>query len=320
MVAAQPMARSCAAGSSSSLEPAPPLLMVFGRRQLESSQLSPGASSDSRRSLPGLRCRPWSTEFGEGDRGSLAGGAGLPREREGPCSSRLAAEVRLELNTSLLRRFCAFDLCQAFPSARASHYPIGNAQTLAVAPARPMIDQAAAVLEQSTAPGIRVDEATARPLPAMRFEVRDDGKGQILLARRSDAEPRRMLLGRSTPCVGRDKELTLLEGTLRECTEESVARVVLVTGPAGQGKSRLRYEFVSKARERSDLKILSCHADPVGAGSSLSIARQLIRGQVSLGCATETPTAEQQTALWLTPTCTRSARFEDVMWIARLHR
>ena len=59
----------------------------------------------------------------------------------------------------------------------------------------------------------------------------------------------RTLLGKPTPCVGRDKELGLLEGTLRECVSDSVARAVVVTGPAGQGKSRLRREFERKARE-----------------------------------------------------------------------
>jgi tetratricopeptide (TPR) repeat protein len=69
---------------------------------------------------------------------------------------------------------------------------------------------------------------------------------------------------------------------LRECIDESVARAVVVTGPPGQGKSRLRYEFVHWARLRGDLAILTAWADPVGAGSAFVLVRQLVRRAVGL--------------------------------------
>jgi predicted ATPase len=124
--------------------------------------------------------------------------------------------------------------------------------------------------------GIVLDDVTAGLL-GDRFEVRAEGNSRIVVDRSSDVEPPRTLLGRATPCVGRDKELTLLEGTLRECIDESVARAVLVTGPAGQGKSRLRHEFVANARERGDVGMWMARADPVGAGSAFLIVRQLVR-------------------------------------------
>ena len=125
--------------------------------------------------------------------------------------------------------------------------------------------------------------------------MRSEDKGQVLLDWRSDAEPPRTLLGKPTPCVGRDKELGLLDATLRECVEESVARAVLVTGPAGQGKSRLRHEFVAKTRERGDVAILVARADPVGAGSAFMMVRQLVRQAARLRDGD--PAAEQHARL-----------------------
>ena len=44
--------------------------------------------------------------------------------------------------------------------------------------------------------------------------------------------------------MGRERDLRTLEATFDECVDESAARVVLVTGPAGLGKTRLRREFL----------------------------------------------------------------------------
>ena len=175
---------------------------------------------------------------------------------------------------------CALELHEAFPLARLA-LAAGRVQTTSGGPPGPVIDQAAALLAQSTSSGIRVDDVTTGLL-GERFEVQAEGAGHVLLGRKSEWEPPRTLLGKPTPCVGRDKELSLLDLTLRECIDESVARAVLVTGPAGQGKSRLRHEFTSKARERGGLTILTARADPVGAGSSFVLVRQLVRQAVGL--------------------------------------
>ncbi|HEY8042064.1 MAG TPA: protein kinase, partial [Polyangiaceae bacterium] len=175
---------------------------------------------------------------------------------------------------------CALELCMAYPTARVS-LATGRALATAGGPPGPIIDQAAGLLAQSAATGIRIDQVTAGFL-GERFDVRRDARGNVLLARRTEGQTFRALMGKPMPCVGREKEITLLDGTLRECIDESVARVVLVTGPAGQGKSRLRHEFEHKARERGDVTVLTAHADPVGAGSAFMLARQLVRQAVGL--------------------------------------
>jgi predicted Ser/Thr protein kinase len=152
----------------------------------------------------------------------------------------------------------------------------------------PAIDRAAALLDSS--PGIvRIDEVTAGLLDA-RFDVR----GGVLLARR-EHDGVRTLLGKPTMCVGRDKELVLLEATLTECIDEQVARAILVTAPPGTGKSRLRFELVERARKRGDVTILIARADPVAAGSSLGLVRQLARA--GMGLREGDPAREQQQRL-----------------------
>jgi tetratricopeptide (TPR) repeat protein len=175
---------------------------------------------------------------------------------------------------------CALELSEAFPSARLA-LATGRAQTLSGASLGPLVDRAAALLALATSSGIRIDELTAGLL-AERFDARPNETGQLLLGRRSDVEAPRTLLGRPAPCVGRSKELALLEGTLRECVDDAVARAVVVTGPPGQGKSRLRHEFVAKVRDIGNVAILTARADPVGAGSAFMLARQLVRRAVGL--------------------------------------
>jgi tetratricopeptide (TPR) repeat protein len=176
---------------------------------------------------------------------------------------------------------CALALHAQFPAARFA-LAIGRAQTNGRSASGPVIDRAADLLAQSTTDGIRIDEATA-DLLAARFDVRGAGSGQVLVARRAGLDTPRMLLGKPTPCVGRDKEIALVEATWRECVEESVARAVLVTGPPGQGKSRLRHEIIARVAEAyPDASILVARADPVGAGSSFLLARQLVRAAAGL--------------------------------------
>ncbi|HTB79218.1 MAG TPA: protein kinase, partial [Polyangiaceae bacterium] len=175
---------------------------------------------------------------------------------------------------------CALELRDSHPAARIA-LATGRALTTAAEPPGPVIDQAASLLVHSEVPGIQIDETTSGLLED-RFDVRLEGPARSLVGKRVEVDSSRTLLGKATPFVGRDKELALLEATLRECVDEAVSRGVLVTGPAGQGKSRLRREFVRKALARGDVRVLTARADPVGAGSSFMMVRQLVREAVGL--------------------------------------
>ncbi|MFO0674402.1 MAG: protein kinase [Polyangiaceae bacterium] len=165
----------------------------------------------------------------------------------------------------------ALGLAREFPNAELS-IATGriSRQTAAYGP---IIDRLAAL--PRPARGIAIDEVSA-VLLGDRFEVRD---GALLGAATRSALPR-LLLGRPTPCVGRDKELALLEATFRECESDAVSRAVLVTAPAGAGKSRLCHEVL--ARVGRDVRVLVARADPMSAGASLGLAKELVRAAAEL--------------------------------------
>jgi hypothetical protein len=112
----------------------------------------------------------------------------------------------------------------------------------------------------------------------VRFDVGGDAGGLVLHAEREQMEATRTLLGKPTPFVGRERELNVLVGILDECLSEPVSRAVLVTGSAGVGKSRLRYEFLRALRER-DVKIdvWIARGDPMGAGAPFGMIAPAIR-------------------------------------------
>jgi tetratricopeptide (TPR) repeat protein len=164
-----------------------------------------------------------------------------------------------------------------------------------------VIDRAAAMLLVSSTGSsdeIRIDEMTAGLLGA-RFVMEVIGSEHVLVGKRVGGEAERLLLGRISPCVGREKELALLEATFAECVEDSVARAVRVIAPAGAGKSRLCREFVARIRARTDCLVLAAHGEPVGAGSPFALARQLVRAAA--------PTTESELRAYLSQRMGESA-------------
>lgn len=145
------------------------------------------------------------------------------------------------------------------------------------------IDRATTLLhEMPSSARVAIDDVTAGLLDA-RFEVaRADGAYAL---RRPLAAPlaARTLLGKVSPCVGRERELGNLLGVLDSCIEESEARAVVVTAPAGTGKSRLRYELL-RAVEGSDrdVEVWIARGDSMSAGSAFGLIGPAIRRAVGI--------------------------------------
>src|SRR5262249_47050993 len=132
-------------------------------------------------------------------------------------------------------------------SEATGHVPIGEAidrATKLLRPAGPGL----IMTGPDGAPPIRIDDVTAGLLDA-RFAVAGDTAGLCLLGVREHEAPR-TLLGRPTPCVGREAELDRLTALFAASVKEPRAQVALVTAPPGVGKSRLRQEFVRRIREQ----------------------------------------------------------------------
>jgi tetratricopeptide (TPR) repeat protein len=144
-------------------------------------------------------------------------------------------------------------------------------------PVGEVIDRAAAMLAGQSGSGIRVDDVSAGLLE-LRFELEGDATARRLGAERSSAEAPRTLLGKPTPCVGRDRELAVLLGLMGEVASDGVARVAHVTAPAGVGKSRLRHELCTRiAREHGEALVLVARAEAFRANASLDMIGQIVR-------------------------------------------
>ncbi|HVY49187.1 MAG TPA: serine/threonine-protein kinase, partial [Minicystis sp.] len=96
-----------------------------------------------------------------------------------------------------------------------------------------VIDRAAAMLreiradvDESGTRLVRVDDVTAGLLDA-RFDLAGHGGALFLRGERDPLDATRTLLGRPTPCIGRDRELGMLEVAMNECFGEPVARAIV---------------------------------------------------------------------------------------------
>lgn len=143
----------------------------------------------------------------------------------------------------------------------------GRAELTARLPVGQVTERAVALLAREA--GIRLDDVSAGLLD-MRFEIRGDARGLELRRERERRDVSRTLLGRPTPFVGRERELGTLRSIFDECVAEPVARCVLVTGPAGIGKSRLANELTAKLAREGAL-IWTGQGDPVSRGSALGL-------------------------------------------------
>ncbi|AKJ05772.1 Adenylate cyclase [Archangium gephyra] len=126
--------------------------------------------------------------------------------------------------------------------------------------------------------GVVMDKVTAGLL-GPGFQLSRSGSGTFLLrSEQLSADESRPLLGRPTPCVGREQELALLDFSFTSCVEEPAARALLVTAPAGVGKSRLRHEFLRRMeRKEQPPLVLLGRGDPMSTGASYGLLGQSLR-------------------------------------------
>jgi hypothetical protein len=125
---------------------------------------------------------------------------------------------------------------------------------------------------------VLVDDTTAGLLGS-RFQLDKDPSGFFLLSgEHLSVDESRPLLGRPTPCVGREQELALMELAFTGCVEDSSARALLVTAPAGTGKSRLRHELLRRLeRHARPPLVLLGRGDPMSTSTAHGLVGQAVR-------------------------------------------
>lgn len=170
---------------------------------------------------------------------------------------------------------CALELRAVFPEARFAmvtgpgdphrHLPDGD-----------VIDAAAVLLGESARRGSIVLDLPSKNLLEGRFATRQEGSKILLESFAEGEETGRVLLGRSTPFVGRKRELRMALSCFEGVVEDRVSTALIITGQAGIGKSRLREELVERMRQSpSAPQILIARADPV-YGGAYDLARRLV--------------------------------------------
>ena len=124
---------------------------------------------------------------------------------------------------------------------------------------------------------VRVDEVTAL-LIRDRFRVEGNPLAGLRLTRESAPESTAYEADDALPFVGRRGEIATLVATLEECVEEHVARALLVTGPAGYGKSRLCCEFLRRVADDGDeVSVWIAQGEPLRVGSPLHLFGTALR-------------------------------------------
>jgi tetratricopeptide (TPR) repeat protein len=122
-------------------------------------------------------------------------------------------------------------------------------------------------------PGVWLDAVSARLLEA-RFRISPN----LELLGTREREETRTLVGKRTTCVGRERELATLDAVFAQCAAESQASALLVVGPAGAGKSRLRAEWLERLRlRRESVRVLAARGEALSTASPFGLAVQLLR-------------------------------------------
>lgn len=182
---------------------------------------------------------------------------------------------------------CALALREVLGEARIV-LATGRAIVTDRAAAGEVIDRAARLLACDQTPGaVVIDELTAR-LVGDGFDVRKIDHRIELRAERGPSTSARRLLGRASSFVGRDRELRTLRDLYDECVGDPRARVALLTGPPGIGKSRVRDELARAIAARHDgAHVWLARADPLSAGSPFGLMAQIVRqaGGIADGAA-----------------------------------
>lgn len=140
-----------------------------------------------------------------------------------------------------------------------------------------LIESATVLFDAGTANGVVVDSATTAMLN-QRFEGRFAGDALIIERESVTGTSVRKLLGKPTACVGRARELALLETTFHQCYEDEEVSSVLVTGEAGMGKTRLLFELSQRLEQTAeDVVLLVGRGDPIAEGSTYGLLRDAVR-------------------------------------------
>ena len=146
-------------------------------------------------------------------------------------------------------------------------------------------EQLVGAVRESLTRGVTIDVATAELLEG-RFVVTGDGPWRSLgpeIGARAGPRPH---AGRPARFVGRDHELAILAATLGTCRSEPRSSSIVITAPAGFGKTRLVEEVVRTAtRAEGRYDLLRAGGDPIREASPFGVAAQIVKQEAGISDA-----------------------------------
>jgi serine/threonine protein kinase/tetratricopeptide (TPR) repeat protein len=190
----------------------------------------------------------------------------------------LAGESRATpLDLAVRAARCALKLKQGRPGSSMG-ISIGHAVKEAELRTEHLVNSAVRLVTKQHAGSIHVSDEIKRLLEG-RFEIvaEPDGRARLLFEKGLREAPR-TVLGKEIPCIGREREVRELEGLFETCIEDETAQVVLMSGSAGCGKSRVAYEFLERTRDSGQsFELLIGRGDPTRFNVSLGLIGQALR-------------------------------------------
>jgi serine/threonine protein kinase/tetratricopeptide (TPR) repeat protein len=210
-------------------------------------------------------------------------GAAIQRLANGSLVVTLTGEVQTTpLDLAVRAARCALKLKAARPGSSMG-ISLGHAIKEDELRTSGLVDSAAHLVSKQHRGSIRVNEEIRRLLDS-RFEIVAEADGHArLLFEKGLRETPRTVLGKEVPCFGRDREIHNLEGFFDECADEPSAQVVIVSGSAGCGKSRVAHEFIERTRDSGrPFELLIARGDPMRVNVSLGLIGQALRGAAGI--------------------------------------
>jgi tetratricopeptide (TPR) repeat protein len=139
-------------------------------------------------------------------------------------------------------------------------------------------------IDERATQGLILIDSDTRSLLSDRFEVVEADGRLVLRDEQPLGDVARKLLGRATPFVGRDRELRNICDIVESSLEEREPVVVVVSGEAGLGKSRLRQELINTlAEQHQDLQVIIGRGDLMASGSAFAIVGSSLRAALDIG-------------------------------------
>ena len=160
-----------------------------------------------------------------------------------------------------------------------------------------VMDQAAILLERAQAlptAFILIDETT-RALLGARFDVLEQNGAALLYGERVDDGAGRLLLGKTTPFVGRGRLLQQAVSMAEIGFTEMDPAAFLVVGAAGAGKSRFRHELLARLRlSFPNMALALGRGDALGGNAAFGLLRSALRNFFQLEAGTPLPAQREK--------------------------